>query len=303
MKKFAGIVPPTFVRADEGKNGVPGPPPSACMLSGGFSGLTIAYRAVPLPLQRGLDEDGDHDRGAEQQDAGGRQPARPPRDGRARRQRRATRRRAERQQRRAPHACTGHARWRATHRHTRARHRPPHRAGRRSRRSTRPRATGGASSGRRPAMRPRRPRRGRRAARRWCRKTALARRRRRDRRCWPAARARRQRGFQDGGDRAHRGFISFENVRAGQAYDAPENRVKGRRGAAALYYNRRVHFVYIVRCADGTFTPVTRAIRARARRCTTAGAARATPPAAGQSAWCIRNRSGRLAMRSGGNGS
>jgi putative endonuclease len=32
------------------------------------------------------------------------------------------------------------------------------------------------------------------------------------------------------------------------AYDAPENRVK-RMGP---YYNLRVHFVYIVRCADGT---------------------------------------------------
>jgi putative endonuclease len=31
-----------------------------------------------------------------------------------------------------------------------------------------------------------------------------------------------------------------------------ENRVKRARGRAGSYYNPRVHYVYIVRCADGT---------------------------------------------------
>src|SRR5262245_42843545 len=41
MKKFDGIVWPTFVFDDEGKNGLFGPAPSPSMLSGGVSGLTI----------------------------------------------------------------------------------------------------------------------------------------------------------------------------------------------------------------------------------------------------------------------
>ena len=40
--------------------------------------------------------------------------------------------------------------------------------------------------------------------------------------------------------------------RARQAYDAAENRVNLTRGRAALVLQSRVHFVYIVRCADGT---------------------------------------------------
>ncbi len=50
MKKLAGIVPPTFVRADEGKNGERGPAPSACMFSGGVEGLTIVYCAAHCRL-------------------------------------------------------------------------------------------------------------------------------------------------------------------------------------------------------------------------------------------------------------
>src|SRR5215813_11226098 len=45
MKNVEGIIPPTLVSADEGKKGLPGPPPSACMLSGGISGLTILLRS------------------------------------------------------------------------------------------------------------------------------------------------------------------------------------------------------------------------------------------------------------------
>src|SRR4051794_37594280 len=41
MKKFDGIIPPTLVFAEDGKNGDCGPPPSPCMVSGGFTGLTM----------------------------------------------------------------------------------------------------------------------------------------------------------------------------------------------------------------------------------------------------------------------
>src|SRR6266566_9121544 len=44
MKKFDGIVPPTFVRADEGKNGLEGPSPSPSIVGGGSSGLTMRER-------------------------------------------------------------------------------------------------------------------------------------------------------------------------------------------------------------------------------------------------------------------
>ena len=39
MKKFAGMVPPTFVFAEDGKKGLCGPPPSAFMLVGGTEGF------------------------------------------------------------------------------------------------------------------------------------------------------------------------------------------------------------------------------------------------------------------------
>jgi len=41
MKKFDGMMPPTFVFADEGKNGDCGPPPSPAIVSGAVSGLTM----------------------------------------------------------------------------------------------------------------------------------------------------------------------------------------------------------------------------------------------------------------------
>jgi hypothetical protein len=41
MKKFAGMIPPTFVFADDGKNGELGPPPSPSIDSGGSVGLTM----------------------------------------------------------------------------------------------------------------------------------------------------------------------------------------------------------------------------------------------------------------------
>src|SRR3954462_15336320 len=41
MKKFAGMIPFTFVFADEGKNGLDGPAPSPSMLSAGDAGLAI----------------------------------------------------------------------------------------------------------------------------------------------------------------------------------------------------------------------------------------------------------------------
>ena len=41
MKKFAGMMPPTFVCDDDGKNGVVGPPPSPSIVTGVSSGLTM----------------------------------------------------------------------------------------------------------------------------------------------------------------------------------------------------------------------------------------------------------------------
>src|SRR6187397_2255673 len=56
MKKFDGMMPPTFVFADEGKNGDPGPPPSFSMDSGTSSGLRmrsiergLVLRKAPTP--------------------------------------------------------------------------------------------------------------------------------------------------------------------------------------------------------------------------------------------------------------
>src|SRR5512144_64600 len=41
MKKFDGMIPPTFVFADEGKNGLRAPAPSSSMREGTSSGFTI----------------------------------------------------------------------------------------------------------------------------------------------------------------------------------------------------------------------------------------------------------------------
>jgi hypothetical protein len=41
MKKFEGMVWPTFVSAEEGKKGLCGPAPSPSMLTGGSAGFTI----------------------------------------------------------------------------------------------------------------------------------------------------------------------------------------------------------------------------------------------------------------------
>src|SRR5690349_12405429 len=45
MKKFDGMVPPTFVFAEEGKNGLRGPAPSSVIAIGAAVGLTIWYAA------------------------------------------------------------------------------------------------------------------------------------------------------------------------------------------------------------------------------------------------------------------
>src|SRR5437763_1755595 len=42
-KKFAGMIPRTFVSADEGKNGLAGPRPSSFMLAATTLGLTMRY--------------------------------------------------------------------------------------------------------------------------------------------------------------------------------------------------------------------------------------------------------------------
>ena len=54
MKKLDGIVPPTFVLADEGKNGLAGPPPSPSIVRGGSIGFTIrcAARHRSAPVDR-----------------------------------------------------------------------------------------------------------------------------------------------------------------------------------------------------------------------------------------------------------
>jgi hypothetical protein len=41
MKKFDGMIPPTFVFDDDGKNGELGPPPSPSIDNGGDEGFTI----------------------------------------------------------------------------------------------------------------------------------------------------------------------------------------------------------------------------------------------------------------------
>src|SRR5437016_915274 len=41
MKKFDGMMPPTFVFADEGKNGERGPPPSSAIDTGAVAGLAM----------------------------------------------------------------------------------------------------------------------------------------------------------------------------------------------------------------------------------------------------------------------
>src|SRR6059036_1738832 len=50
MKKLAGMIPPTLVRADEGKNGVCEPPPSSSIRAGTRLGLSIRVRAVRPPV-------------------------------------------------------------------------------------------------------------------------------------------------------------------------------------------------------------------------------------------------------------
>ena len=47
MKKFAGMVRPTLVSADEGKNGLFGPAPSASIVAGAVAGFTIRSRRGP----------------------------------------------------------------------------------------------------------------------------------------------------------------------------------------------------------------------------------------------------------------
>src|SRR5260370_176721 len=58
MKKLDGITPPTLVSAEEGKKGLPGPPPSACMLRGGISGFMILFRECARYRLRAVDATG-----------------------------------------------------------------------------------------------------------------------------------------------------------------------------------------------------------------------------------------------------
>ena len=50
MKKFDGMMPPTLVFADEGKNGELGPPPSSFMDAGVTDGLTMRSFGFGLAL-------------------------------------------------------------------------------------------------------------------------------------------------------------------------------------------------------------------------------------------------------------
>ena len=52
MKKFDGMMPPTLVFADEGKNGDFGPPPSSCMEAGTTSGLTMRSLGLGFALRQ-----------------------------------------------------------------------------------------------------------------------------------------------------------------------------------------------------------------------------------------------------------
>ena len=52
MKKFDGMMPPTLVFADDGKNGDFGPPPSSCMEAGTTSGLTIRSLGLGFALRQ-----------------------------------------------------------------------------------------------------------------------------------------------------------------------------------------------------------------------------------------------------------
>ena len=52
MKKFAGMMPPTLVSADEGKNGFCGPAPSPSMFSGGRRGFAMRMVSGPRPPAR-----------------------------------------------------------------------------------------------------------------------------------------------------------------------------------------------------------------------------------------------------------
>src|ERR1700712_1724781 len=54
MKKFDGMMPPTLVFADDGKNGDFGPPPSSCMEAGTTSGLTILSFGLGFALRQSI---------------------------------------------------------------------------------------------------------------------------------------------------------------------------------------------------------------------------------------------------------
>src|ERR1035441_4472014 len=51
MKKFEGMMPPTLVLADAGKNGDFGPPPSMSGLNGGTIGFTILWFGSGKPFR------------------------------------------------------------------------------------------------------------------------------------------------------------------------------------------------------------------------------------------------------------
>ena len=51
MKKFDGMMPPTLVFADDGKNGDFGPPPSSSMEVGTTSGLRMRSLGLGLALR------------------------------------------------------------------------------------------------------------------------------------------------------------------------------------------------------------------------------------------------------------
>src|SRR3954452_23473796 len=52
MKKFDGMMPPTLVFADDGKNGDFGPPPSPCIEVGTMSGLTMRSLVLGFALRQ-----------------------------------------------------------------------------------------------------------------------------------------------------------------------------------------------------------------------------------------------------------
>ncbi len=61
MKKFDGMMPPTLVWAEAGKNGDFGPPPSPSIASGGLAGFTMRLLRIGKKSLVAMPDDGQRD--------------------------------------------------------------------------------------------------------------------------------------------------------------------------------------------------------------------------------------------------